>query len=107
MYVSKHSCSTQLTIPKIDASDKEPACQCRRCKRRGFDAWVRKISWRRKWQPTPGFCLENPMERGAWHATVHTVTKNWTQLKQLSMHAQKIRSQEKNKIRSQDFRHIS
>ena len=21
----------------------------------GFDAWVRKIPWRRKWQPTPGF----------------------------------------------------
>ena len=24
------------------------------------------------------FCLENPMDRGAWHATVHGVTKNWT-----------------------------
>ena len=32
-------------------------------------------------------CLENPMERGAWWATVHRVTKNRTQLKQLSMHA--------------------
>ena len=21
----------------------------------GFDLWVRKIPWRRKWQPTPGF----------------------------------------------------
>ena len=21
----------------------------------GFDAWVRKILWRKKWQPTPGF----------------------------------------------------
>ena len=21
----------------------------------GFDPWVKKISWRRKWQPTPGF----------------------------------------------------
>ena len=21
----------------------------------GFDAWVRKILWRRKWQPTPVF----------------------------------------------------
>ena len=21
----------------------------------GFDPWVRKISWRRKWEPTPGF----------------------------------------------------
>ena len=34
------------------ASDKELACQCRRCKRRGFDPWVRKIPWRRKQQPT-------------------------------------------------------
>ena len=26
--------------------------QCRRCKRRRFDPWVRKIPWSRKWQPT-------------------------------------------------------
>ena len=25
-------------------------------------------------------CLENPMERGAWRATVHKVAKSWTQL---------------------------
>ena len=37
------------------ASGKEPTCQCRRCKRCGFDPWVRKIPWRRKWQPTPVF----------------------------------------------------
>ena len=29
-------------------SVKEPACQCKRCKRRGFGPWVGKISWRRK-----------------------------------------------------------
>ena len=23
-------------------------------------------------------CLENPMDRGAWWATVHRVAKNWT-----------------------------
>jgi len=23
-------------------------------------------------------CLENPMDRGAWQATVHRVAKNWT-----------------------------
>ena len=23
-------------------------------------------------------CLENPMDRGAWGATVHRVAKNWT-----------------------------
>ena len=25
-------------------------------------------------------CLENPMDRGAWQATVHGVTKSWTRL---------------------------
>ena len=29
-------------------------------------------------------CLENPMDRGAWRATVHRVSKSQTQLKQLS-----------------------
>ena len=33
--------------------------------------WVRKIPWRKKWQPTPLVCLGNPMDRGAWEATVH------------------------------------
>ena len=37
------------------ASGKEPACQCRRHRRRGFDPWVGKIFWRTKWQPTPVF----------------------------------------------------
>ena len=23
-------------------------------------------------------CLENPMDRGAWQATIHGVTKSWT-----------------------------
>ena len=36
-------------------SGKEPAGQCRRHKRYGFDPWIRKIPWRRKWQPTPVF----------------------------------------------------
>ena len=33
-------------------SSKESACQCRRHE---FDPWVRKIPWKRKWQPTPVF----------------------------------------------------
>ena len=32
-------------------------------------------------------CLENSMDREALWATIHGVTKNWTQLKQLSIHA--------------------
>ena len=29
--------------------------QCKRHRRCGFDSWVGKIPWRRKWQPTPVF----------------------------------------------------
>ena len=32
-------------------SGKESACQCRRCKRHGFNPWVGNIPWSRKWQP--------------------------------------------------------
>ena len=43
-------------------SGKESACQCRRC---GFSAWVRKILWRRKWQPTPVFLPEEYHGQGS------------------------------------------
>ena len=36
-------------------SGKESTCQCRRFRRLRFDPWVRKIPWRRKWQPSPVF----------------------------------------------------
>ena len=41
----------------VGSSSKEPTYQCQRYKRRGFDAWVGKIPWRRAWQPTPVFLL--------------------------------------------------
>ena len=28
---------------------------CLKCRQLGFNPWVRKIPWRRKWQPTPAF----------------------------------------------------
>ena len=34
--------------------------------------------------PLQYFCLENPMDRGAWQATVHAVAKSQTQLTRLS-----------------------
>ena len=44
---------------------KEPACQCRRHKRYRLDTWVRKIPWRRAWQPTPVFL---PGESHGWRS---------------------------------------
>ena len=63
-----------------DASGKEPACQCRRHKRHGFDPWVEKIPGRGHNNPLHYSCLENPMDRGAWWATVHGVEKSRTRL---------------------------
>ena len=36
-------------------SGKESTCECRSCRRRRFDLWVRRIPWRKKWEPTPVF----------------------------------------------------
>ena len=70
-------------------SGKESTCQHRRC---GFNPWVGKIPWRRKWQLIPAFSprkshrplqysyLGNPTGRGAWWATVHGVVKSWARL---------------------------
>ena len=41
-----------IELPKW-LSGKESTCQCRRLKRCGFDPWIRKMPWSRKWQPTP------------------------------------------------------
>ena len=62
-------------------SGKESACQCRRC---GFLPWVRKIPWRRKCNPLQYYCLENSMDRGAWWALVHGVTKEPATTQQLN-----------------------
>ena len=44
-----------MCIPPRWHSGKQSSCQCRRHRRRGFNPRVRKIPWRRKWQPTPMF----------------------------------------------------
>ena len=49
----------------------------------GFHPWVKKIPWSRKWQLTPVFLLGNPMDRGAWWATVHGVIRSRTRLSDL------------------------
>ena len=49
------------------------------CAKPGFDPWVGKIPWRRKYYPLQYPCPENPMDGGAWQATVHGVAKSRTQ----------------------------
>ena len=45
--------------------------------RHGFDSWVGKTPWRRKWHPKY-FCLNDPMDTGAWWAIVCGVAKSRT-----------------------------
>ena len=61
-------------------NSKESTCQCRRCKRCGFDPWVEMIPWSRNGNPLQYSCLEDSMDRGDWQATVHGVTKSLTWL---------------------------
>ena len=49
------------------ASGKEPACQCRRCKRGRFSPWVGKIPCRRERLPTPVF----------WPGECHELYSPW------------------------------
>ena len=76
----KQLCEGQKCWLPLWLSDKESACQCRSHWRCRFGPWVWKIPWKKKWQPTPVFLLGNPMDRKAWQATVHEVTKNQTWL---------------------------
>ena len=69
-----------------NANNEDPACQCRRYKRLGFDPWAWKIPWRKDWQSTLVFLPENPVDRGSRWITVHRVAMNQTRLKWLSMH---------------------
>ena len=67
------------------SSSKEPTCQCRRFKRRSTDLTPRlgKSPGGGHGNPFQYSCLENPMDREAWQATVHRVAKSQTGLKRL------------------------
>ena len=53
--------------------------------------WVLSLGWEDPLEEGMGthsstLCLENPMDKGAWWATVHRVAKSRTRLKRLSTH---------------------
>ena len=47
---------------------------------------ARKIPWRGNGYPLQYSCLENSMDRVAWWATFHGVTKSWTPLSDYHFH---------------------
>ena len=58
-------------------------CQC---KRWGFSPWVRKIPWRRAWQPTQEFLPGGPHGQRSLEGFSHRVIQGWTRLKLLRTH---------------------
>ena len=57
---------------------------------RGLIPGLGRYPGERHGNPLQYSCPEKPMDRGAWQAAVHGVTKSRTQLEQLSMHAEEI-----------------
>ena len=76
MILLQHASQVVLVVKNLaaNAGDMRPK----------FDPWPWEIPWRRAWPPTPVFCLENPVDRGAWWAIVYRVAKCRTQLKCLA-----------------------
>ena len=68
------------------AKGKEPAYQCRRCKRCGFNPWVQKSPWRRAWLPAPVFwSIPWTEEPGALQSmALQRVGHNWSDWTELN-----------------------
>ena len=55
------------------------------CRRLGFDSWVRKIPWRRKWQLTPVFLPGKSHGQRSLGGYSPRCRKSWTWLKRLPL----------------------
>ena len=77
-----------LVVKKQKTKNKKiPACQWRRCKRHGFDSWVRKIPQRRARQSTPFMLGECHEQKSLVDYMVHRAMKSQTWLKWIGRHA--------------------
>ena len=84
--MAPHSSTLAWKIPWTEEPGRLQSMGSRRV---GHD-WATSLSlftfmhWRRKWQPTPCSCLENPRDGGAWWAAIYGVAQSRTWLKRLS-----------------------
>jgi len=62
-------------------SGKEPTCQCRRRRDVGLISGLKRCPGGGQSNTLQYSCLENPIDRRAWQATVHRVAKSQTLLK--------------------------
>ena len=77
----RHEWATNIFRFPSWCSGKESTHQRRRCRSLGFNLWVGKIPWRRKWQATPVFLPGKFHGLRSLGATVHTAAKSWTTLR--------------------------
>ena len=86
---------------------KNPPANARDVKRSGFDHWVRRILWRRVRQPSSSILVWwILMDRGAWWATAHRVTKSQSQLSNLAHTHLKHPSQWQDRWKTFDGIHV-
>ena len=72
LVANNHTWLSLLQVLPWWLSGKESTCKCRRLK---FDSWVRKIPWRRKWQPTIVFLPGKSHGQRSLAGYVHCVAK--------------------------------
>ena len=64
-----------------DSVGKESACNAGDTRDLGLIPRLQSSPGGGHGNPLQYSCLENPMDRGAWWATVHRIAKSWTPLK--------------------------
>ena len=76
----------QYHCPRLMLFGSDSLAQLVKNPRPWFNSWVRKIPGEGNGYPLQYSDLENSMDRGAWQATVHVVTKNRTWLSDFHFH---------------------
>ena len=96
--LSSHACNMSILLQHTcpfsviqtgfpgGTSGREPACQCKRYKRRRFNICQEDPLEEGMATHSSILVWRIPMDRGAWQAIVRRLAKSWTQLKQFSMH---------------------
>ena len=78
---------------------KKSARQCRRPRRREFNPWVGRSPGVANSSPLQDSCLENPMDRGAWLATIHEARESGT--------TEHTRLKNENKLKTNEPNYVS
>ena len=91
-YSKNHFVSLWVDIKLTEAS---LMAQMVKCLSSIWETQVQSLGWEDPGEgnsnPLKYYCLENPMDRGAWQATVHGVAKSRTQIWQINIKSFRLR----------------